>query len=74
MDEDVIGTEEVMDMAGEESSGGFFDFLGGLTDYLSDPNVLLPGLLGGLLTGSAYERLSDVGSSTSAATTGANSV
>jgi hypothetical protein len=63
MDEDVIGTEEVMDMAGEESSGGFFDFLGGLTDYLSDPNVLLPGLLGGLLTGSAYERLSDVGSS-----------
>ena len=67
MDEDVIGTEEVMDMAGEESSGGFFDFLGGLTDYLSDPNVLLPGLLGGLLTGSAYERLSDVGSSSRSA-------
>jgi len=63
MDEDVIGTEEVMDMAGEESSGGLFDFLGNLTDYLSDPSVLLPGLLGGLLTGSAYERLSDVGSS-----------
>jgi len=63
MAEDVIGTEEVMDMAGEESSGGLFGFLGNLTDYLSDPNVLLPGLLGGLLTGSAYERLSDVGSS-----------
>ena len=67
MAEDVIGTEEVMDMAGEESSGGLFGFLGDLTNYLSNPDVLLPGLLGGLLTGSAYERLSDVGSSARAA-------
>lgn len=41
--------------------GGFFDFLGGLADYVGQPNVLLPGLLGGLLTGQAYGRLSDIG-------------
>jgi hypothetical protein len=40
---------------------GFFDFLGGLTDYVSQPSVLLPGILGGLLTGEAYGRLSDIG-------------
>jgi hypothetical protein len=41
--------------------GGFFDFLGGLADYVSQPSVLLPGVLGGLLTGQAYGRLSDIG-------------
>lgn len=41
--------------------GGFFDFLGGLADYVGQPNVLLPGILGGLLTGQAYGRLSDIG-------------
>lgn len=41
--------------------GGFFDFLGGLADYASQPNVLLPGILGGLLTGDAYEDLSKIG-------------
>jgi len=40
---------------------GFFDFLGGLADYASQPGVLLPGILGGLLTGGAYEDLSDIG-------------
>jgi hypothetical protein len=40
---------------------GFFDFLGGLTDYVTQPSVLLPGILGGLLTGEAYGRLSDIG-------------
>ena len=41
--------------------GGFFDFLGGLADYLTQPSVLLPGVVGGLLTGEAYGRLSDIG-------------
>ena len=41
---------------------GFFDFLGGLADYATQPGVLLPGILGGLLTGQAYGRLSDIGS------------
>ena len=41
--------------------GGFFDFLGDLADYVSQPSVLLPGVLGGLLTGQAYGRLSDLG-------------
>jgi len=41
--------------------GGFFDFLGGLADYITQPSVLLPGIVGGLLTGEAYGRLSDIG-------------
>ena len=48
----------------EENTGGgngFFDFLGGLADYATQPGVLLPGVLGGLLTGKAYGRLSDIG-------------
>jgi len=47
----------------EESSGGssFTDMLGSLGSFLSQPNVLLPGVVGGLLTGEAYNRLSDVG-------------
>jgi len=40
---------------------GFFDFLGGLADYASQPGVLLPGVLGGLLTGDAYSDLSKIG-------------
>lgn len=43
------------------SGGGFFDFLGGLADYATQPGVLLPGVIGGLLTGEAYGRLSDIG-------------
>ena len=47
----------------EESSGGnsFLDMLGGLGSYLMQPEVLLPGVVGGLLTGEAYGRLSDIG-------------
>lgn len=60
MDDDIIDTDAVMEMAGG-GGGGFFDFLGGLADYVSQPNVLLPGILGGLLTGQAYGRLSDIG-------------
>jgi hypothetical protein len=45
----------------EESSGGFLDMLGGLGSYLMQPDVLLPGVVGGLLTGEAYGRLSDIG-------------
>ena len=45
----------------EESPGGLMGFLSGLGDFLSDPNVILPGVLGGLLTGEAYGRLSDIG-------------
>lgn len=45
----------------EESTSGFFDFLGGLTDFLGNNTSVLPGVLGGLLTGEAYGRLSDVG-------------
>jgi len=60
MDDDIIDTDAVMGMAGG-GSGGFFDFLGGLADYVGQPNVLLPGILGGLLTGQAYGRLSDIG-------------
>jgi len=33
--------------------GGFFDFLGDLGSYLMQPDVLLPGVVGGLLTGEA---------------------
>jgi len=51
-----------MDVATDDiGGGGFFDFLGGLADYVSQPSVLLPGVLGGLLTGQAYGRLSDIG-------------
>jgi|TARA_E500000305_G_scaffold96521_1_gene86611 hypothetical protein len=45
----------------EESSGDFLDMLGGLGSYLMQPDVLLPGVVGGLLTGEAYGRLSDIG-------------
>ena len=47
----------------EESSGGssFTDMLGSLGSFLSQPSVLLPGVVGGLLTGEAYGRLSDIG-------------
>ena len=41
--------------------GGFLDLLGGLGSYLMQPDVLLPGVVGGLLTGEAYGRLSDIG-------------
>lgn len=39
----------------------FMDRLGELGDYLMKPDVLLPGVVGGLLTGTAYNRLSDIG-------------
>lgn len=45
----------------EESSGSFLDVLGELGSYLAQPEVLLPGVVGGLLTGEAYGRLSDIG-------------
>ncbi len=45
----------------EESSGGFLDLLGNLGSFLMQPDVLLPGVVGGLLTGEAYGRLSDIG-------------
>ncbi len=45
----------------EESSGGFLDVLGDLGSFLAQPDVLLPGVVGGLLTGEAYGRLSDIG-------------
>ena len=51
-------------MAEETNTGSgsqFFDFLGGLADYATQPGVLLPGVIGGLLTGQAYGRLSDIG-------------
>ena len=38
-----------------------FDFLEDLGEFLSKPEVLLPGVVGGLLTGEAYGRLSDIG-------------
>ena len=50
-----------MDMAGGGGGGGFLDMLGGLGSYLMQPDVLLPGVVGGLLTGEAYGRLSDIG-------------
>ena len=48
----------------ENTEAGGFDFLemlGGLGSYLMRPDVLLPGVVGGLLTGEAYGRLSDIG-------------
>jgi hypothetical protein len=46
----------------EESSGNAFtEMLSGLGSFLSQPDVLLPGVVGGLLTGQAYNRLSDIG-------------
>ena len=47
----------------EESSGGssFTDMLGSLGSFLSQPSVLLPGVVGGLLTDEASGRLSDIG-------------
>ena len=38
-----------------------WDFLEDLGTFLSKPEVLLPGVVGGLLTGEAYGRLSDIG-------------
>lgn len=57
------GSNPIMEASNALSGGGggFFDFLGGLADYASQPGVLLPGVLGGLLTGDAYGRLSDIG-------------
>lgn len=60
MSNDVIDTDAIMDMAGG-GGGGFLDMLGGLGSYLMQPDVLLPGVVGGLLTGEAYGRLSDIG-------------
>jgi len=60
--DDMIDASQTEGFANPTSSGGLFDFLGGLADYISQPGVLLPGLLGGLLTGEAYGRLSDIGS------------
>lgn len=57
----VYDTDDIMDMAGEGQAGGLTGFLSGLGSFLSDPNVILPGVLGGLLTGEAYGRLSDIG-------------
>ena len=56
----VYDTDDIMDMAGGGGSS-FLDMLGGLGSYLSQPEVLLPGVVGGLLTGEAYGRLSDIG-------------
>ena len=69
MDEDEYNIGTPSDVLGAGAStpaptgggNGFFDFLGGLADYASQPGVLLPGILGGLLTGGAYEDLSDIG-------------
>lgn len=65
---DVLGagataSNPIADASNALSGGGngFFDFLGGLADYASQPGVLLPGILGGLLTGEAYEDLSKIG-------------
>ena len=63
-DEYNIGYGSDVLSAGVGSSGGgssFLDMLGGLGSYLSQPEVLLPGVVGGLLTGEAYGRLSDIG-------------
>jgi hypothetical protein len=63
-DEYNIGYGSDVLSAGTGSSGGgnsFLDMLGGLGSYLSQPEVLLPGVVGGLLTGEAYGRLSDIG-------------
>ena len=54
-----VATDE--ETIGGGGGNGFFDFLGGLADYATQPGVLLPGVLGGLLTGEAYGRLSDIG-------------
>lgn len=59
--DDMIDASQTEGFANPTSSGGFFDFLGGLADYATQPGVLLPGILGGLLTGDAYGRLSDIG-------------
>lgn len=64
----IYDSDDIMDMAGGSSSS-FLDMLGGLGDFLSQPSVLLPGVVGGLLTGEAYGRLSDIGQQ---AKTGAN--
>ena len=42
-------------------SGGLMGVLGDLGSFLAQPDVLLPGVVGGLLTGEAYGRLSDIG-------------
>ena len=56
----VYDTDDIMDMAGG-SGNSFTDMLGSLGSFLSQPSVLLPGVVGGLLTGEAYGRLSDIG-------------
>ena len=46
---------------GSSGDSSFTDMLGKLGSYLMQPDVLLPGVVGGLLTGEAYGRLSDIG-------------
>ena len=55
-----VNTDDIPPTGGS-SGGGVFGFLGDLGSYLLQPDVLLPGVVGGLLTGEAYGRLSDVG-------------
>lgn len=55
-----VNTDDIPPTGGS-SDGGVFGFLGDLGSYLLQPDVLLPGVVGGLLTGEAYGRLSDVG-------------
>ena len=56
------GSNPIMDASNALSGGSSFtDMLGSLGSFLSQPSVLLPGVVGGLLTGEAYGRLSDVG-------------
>jgi len=64
MEDDIIGTEEVMDMAsntGAASDGSLFgsEFLGGLADYLGGGGA--QGLAGLGLLMNAYSRLGDIG-------------
>ena len=42
--DDMIDASQTEGFANPTSSGGFFDFLGGLADYATQPGVLLPGI------------------------------
>ena len=61
MEDDIIGTEEVMDMASNTAANSLFgsEFLGGLADYLEGGGA--QGLAGLGLLMNAYGRLGDVG-------------
>ena len=60
--EGATGSNPILEASNALSGGGeFLDLLGGLGSYLMQPDVLLPGVVGGLLTGEAYGRLSDIG-------------